>query len=115
MKISHWKFEFSSHNFLPQIDRRVDARIEKFHQNVEDQLRQQREAAQFKANPAKVLEKQPFIPEKADKPLTELSNFELHSDKRARERETYEQRRKHKEAELESQKRQVKVILSFRS
>ena len=52
-------------------------------------------------------EKQPFIPKPADKPLLEVSNFELHSDRRAREREEYDMLRKQKEAELEAHKRQV--------
>ena len=56
-------------------------------------------------------EKQPFVPKPAEKPLLEVSNFELHSDRRAREREEFDLQRKQKEAELEAQKRQVSSIL----
>jgi hypothetical protein len=37
-----------------------------------------------------------------------VSNFELHSDRRAREREQFDQQQKQKEAEIEGMKRQVK-------
>ena len=70
-------------------------------------MQQQREAAQFKARPATVLEHAPFIPLPSDKPLSEVSNFELHSDRRALERENFEHKKKEREVELEAMKRQV--------
>ena len=47
------------------------------------------------------------MPKPSEKPLSEVSNFELHSDRRARDREEYDLQRKQKEAELEGMKRQA--------
>lgn len=77
---------------------------------MEEALRKQREAANFKAHPAKVLAAEPFVPAKSTKPLAEVSNFQLHSDKRAIEREQFTMQQKQKEAELESMKRQVRNL-----
>lgn len=93
---------------LFQIEKRVENRIQKWQKGVEEELRKQQEAAMFKARPAKVLYQEPFRPEHHDKPMTEISNFELHSDRRAREREAFELEKKRKEADLESMKRQVR-------
>lgn len=82
-------------------------RLHKWEEDIKRELKEQKEAANFKAKPPMVLEKQPFQPKPSDKPLSEVSNFELHSDRRAREREEFEQLRKQKEAELEANKRQV--------
>ena len=85
----------------------MEVRLDKWQKDVEDELRRQREAANFRAAPASVLEKEPFLPAKSEKPLAEVSNFELHSDRRAREREAYEAERMQKEAELEARKLEV--------
>ena len=43
------------------------------------------------------------VPKPSDKPLTEIDpNFQLHSDKRAEEREEYEMKRRNKEAEMDA-------------
>jgi targeting protein for Xklp2 len=89
----------------------VEERLHKWQEEVKKELKEQREAANFKARPVTVLDKQPFQPKPSDKPLSEVSNFELHSDRRAREREEFEQMRKQKEAELEANKRQVKIAV----
>ena len=91
-----------------QIERRVEARINKWQDDVKEELRQQRQEALFKARPASVLEKAPFVPLPSDKPLSEIDNFQLNSDRRAEEREAYEMQKKHREAEQESLKRQVR-------
>eukprot|EP00094_Tigriopus_californicus_P006476 TCALIF_06236-PB protein Name:"Similar to TPX2 Targeting protein for Xklp2 homolog (Patiria pectinifera)" AED:0.07 eAED:0.05 QI:246/0.66/0.57/1/1/1/7/271/703 len=93
--------------FHHEIEKRVENRIQKWQKGVEEELRKQQEAALFKARPAKVLYQEPFRPEHHDKPMTEISNFELHSDRRAREREVFELEKKRKEADLESMKRQL--------
>jgi targeting protein for Xklp2 len=51
------------------------------------------------------------LPKPSEKPLSEVSNFELHSDRRARDREEYDLQRKQKEAELEGMKRQASRYL----
>lgn len=93
--------------FHHEMEKRVENRIQKWQKGVEEELRKQQEAAMFKARPAKVLYQEPFRPEHHDKPMTEISNFELHSDRRAREREAFELEKKRKEADLESMKRQL--------
>ena len=50
-----------------------------------------------KATEAKVLNMEPFLPKPADKPLIEISNFKLHTDKRAEDRANYDQQKKKKE------------------
>ena len=48
------------------------------------------------------------MPKPSEKPFTEIDpNFQLHSDKRAEEREEYDMRRKNKEAELDAARRQM--------
>ncbi len=56
-----------------------------------------------------MLETAPFVPERSAKMPTDITNFELHSDRRARERENYEMHKKHHEAELEARKRRVRL------
>merc|ERR1719450_667017 len=90
------------------IEQRVEERKRKWEEDVENELKQQREATKFKARPARVLEEEIFVPKPSDKPLTEIDpNFQLHSDKRAEEREEYEMRRKNKEAEMDAARRQM--------
>ena len=85
----------------------MDERVKKWNLDIEEEMRRNREAANFKANPAKVLDQPQFKPTKSDKPLAEVSNFELHSDKRARDREEFEMRKKQREAGIEVMKREV--------
>ncbi|CAL1265758.1 unnamed protein product [Larinioides sclopetarius] len=63
----------------------------------------------FKAQPADVLKKRPFIPEKAPQPKLEIEEFHLHTEKRASERQRLEEIKKAEELEkqriLEEQKR----------
>ncbi|XP_021358329.1 targeting protein for Xklp2 homolog isoform X2 [Mizuhopecten yessoensis] len=73
---------------------------------IEEELRQQRQQATFKATNSDVLIKKPFVPAKSLKPLTDVNDFELNTDKRSKSREVYEQRRKAHEAEAEALKRQ---------
>lgn len=65
---------------------------------------------QFKARPAKVLEKKPFIPTKAERPVVEVKNFMLNTNKRAKEREEFEQKLKERELIVEETKKQVKHV-----
>ncbi|KAL3860699.1 hypothetical protein ACJMK2_010790 [Sinanodonta woodiana] len=75
------------------------------HQKVEEQLNREREAAIFKALPSTVVHKEPFLPKKSTKVLTEVSNVELSTVKRAMQREAFDMHRKAQEAELEAAKR----------
>ena len=81
--------------------------MQKWHDEVEAELRKQREAAEFRAREAEILRKDPFIPKPSEKPLSEIDNFELHSDRRAAEREEYEMKKRERDVEKESLRRQV--------
>ncbi|KAJ6655887.1 hypothetical protein lerEdw1_004657 [Lerista edwardsae] len=93
--------------FQLAIDKRGEMRHEMWRQQLKEEMRQQKEAASFKAQPSTVVHQVPFMPKKDSKPLSEdLSgsavpeNFELATERRARERKEFEMRL----AELEAEK-----------
>jgi len=92
--------------FKLKIEERVEARLTQWQENVEKELEDQKKAALFKATEAKVLNQVPFMTKPSDKPLSEISNFKLHSDRRAEEREAFDLKVKQKEADLEGAKRE---------
>lgn len=98
-----------SHNLrrILQLEKRLKSRIQKWQKDLEEEQKKLNEAAKFKAHPAKVLGKQPFIPMKSDRPLVELSNYELHSERRAKERKEFDVKKKQKATELEAIKKEV--------
>ncbi|KAK3608033.1 hypothetical protein CHS0354_031019 [Potamilus streckersoni] len=89
-----------------KIDARGAKRAAEWKAKVEEQLNKEREAAIFKALPSTVVHKDPFVPKKSSKVLTEVSNVELSTVKRAMQREAFDMHRKAQEAELEAAKRQ---------
>jgi len=89
------------------IEDRVEARLTQWQEDVEKELEDQKKATQFKATEAKVLSQVPFVPKPSDKPLSEISNFTLHSDRRAEEREAFDMKVKQKEADMEGAKREL--------
>jgi len=93
--------------FSLAIEERVETRLAKWQDNVAKELEEQRKATQFKATEPKVLTSAPFVPKPSDKPLSEISNVVLHSDKRAEERAAYELERAAKEAALEGARREM--------
>ena len=54
-----------------------------------------------------VLSTAPFQPRPSEKPLSEVGNFMLHSERRAQEREAFDIKLKQKEAEMEGAKREL--------
>merc|ERR1719397_927085 len=93
--------------FKLTIEERVEERLTKWHASVEKEQEAQRKAALFKATDPKVLSKAPFEPRPSEKPLSEVSNFSLHTDRRAEERTRFEMKLKQKEAEIEGAKREL--------
>eukprot|EP00096_Caligus_rogercresseyi_P011310 TRINITY_DN440_c0_g1_i2.p1 TRINITY_DN440_c0_g1~~TRINITY_DN440_c0_g1_i2.p1 ORF type:complete len:690 (-),score=233.25 TRINITY_DN440_c0_g1_i2:349-2268(-) len=89
--------------FNLDIEKRVEARLKKWEESIEEESKKQKEAATFKARPAKL--GVPFVPAPSNKPLVEISNFELHTDRRAVEREAFEMQKKEKEVEIQEYKR----------
>ncbi|XP_052060754.1 targeting protein for Xklp2 homolog isoform X2 [Mytilus californianus] len=79
-------------------------RSEERKRQIEEELHPK---VQFKARPPEVLRKEPFIPEKSTKPLTDISEFSLNTEKRAYDREGFEMHKKSKEAEIEAVKRRI--------
>ena len=92
----------------------MEARVSKWQESLEAELKAQRDAALFKARDPEVLYKEPFVPKGSEKPLSEIDNFQLHSDRRAAEREQFERLKKQKEAELEGMKRQASFLIVYR-
>jgi len=88
------------------IEERVESRLTQWQKNVEKELEEQKKAAQFKASEPKVLEKTPFVPRPSDKPLSEIANIVLHSDRRAEERVAFDLKLKQREVDLEGAKRE---------
>ncbi|NXP56114.1 TPX2B protein, partial [Heliornis fulica] len=85
--------------FNLQIDERGAAKLESWKQQLEEDLKRQKEAACFKARPNTVVYQEPFVPKKENKLLSESlsgsvvpESFELATEKRARERQEFEKR-----------------------
>ncbi|KAM6248332.1 targeting protein for Xklp2 isoform 1-T5 [Porphyrio hochstetteri] len=79
------------------IDERGAAKLESWKQQLEEDLRRQKEAACFKARPNTVVYQEPFVPRKENKQLSESlsgsvvpESFELATEKRAKERQEFE-------------------------
>jgi len=92
--------------FQLKIEERVETRLNKWQEDIKKELDDQRKAANFKANEPKVLHQAPFVPKPSDRQLSEISNFTLHSDRRAVERQAYEKERLKKELDIEQAKRE---------
>ncbi|XP_025833078.1 targeting protein for Xklp2 homolog isoform X2 [Agrilus planipennis] len=61
-------------------------------------------APQFKARPAKVLQMKPFEPQKPMKHLREIPSFELNTDRRAKERQMFEEKMKYRDELIKAQR-----------
>ncbi|XP_078092437.1 targeting protein for Xklp2 isoform X2 [Mustelus asterias] len=99
--------------FHLRLDERGAIRDQRWAQMMKEELRQQKEATCFKANPNAVIYREPFQPKKADRSLIEKfdstvqEKFELATEKRAKERAEFEMRKVEKEVmreKLENQK-----------
>uniref|UniRef100_A0A2K6K055 TPX2 microtubule nucleation factor n=1 Tax=Rhinopithecus bieti TaxID=61621 RepID=A0A2K6K055_RHIBE len=95
--------------FCLETDRRGALKAQTWKHQLEEELRQQKEAACFKARPNTVISQEPFVPKKERKSVAEgLSGslvqepFQLATEKRAKERQELEKRM----AEVEAQKAQ---------
>lgn len=61
---------------------------------------------QFKARPATVLQKEPFVPKKSARPLVEMTDILLNTERRAEDREGFHRLLREKEEHIESIRRQ---------
>ncbi|KFP19424.1 Targeting protein for Xklp2-B, partial [Egretta garzetta] len=101
--------------FNLQIDERGAAKLQSWKQQLEEDLKRQKEAACFKARPNTVVYQEPFVPKKENKLLSESlsgsivpENFELATEKRAKERQEFEKRLADIEAIKEKHQEQVR-------
>ncbi|XP_020933756.1 targeting protein for Xklp2 isoform X2 [Sus scrofa] len=88
--------------FCLETDRRGALKAQTWKHQLEEELKQQKEAACFKARPNTVISQEPFVPKIEKKSLTVQETFQLATEKRARERQELEKRM----AEVEAQKAQ---------
>uniref|UniRef100_A0A673UUT2 TPX2 microtubule nucleation factor n=1 Tax=Suricata suricatta TaxID=37032 RepID=A0A673UUT2_SURSU len=86
--------------FCLETDRRGALKAQTWKHQLEEELKQQREAACFKARPNTVISQEPFVPKKEKKSLAVQEPFQLATEKRAKERQELERRM----AEVEAQK-----------
>lgn len=70
------------------------------------------EENKFKARPASVVHKKPFVPKKPDHQLT-ICEFSLSTEKRAKEREEFDKLVKERENEIEKMKQLVSFLLTL--
>ncbi|XP_026718219.1 targeting protein for Xklp2 isoform X2 [Athene cunicularia] len=85
--------------FNLQVDERGAAKLQSWKQQLQEDLKRQKEAACFKARPNTVVYQEPFVPKKENKLLSESlsgsvvpESFELATEKRAKERRKFERR-----------------------
>ncbi|NWR46994.1 TPX2B protein, partial [Regulus satrapa] len=85
--------------FHLQVDERGAAKLQRWKQQFEEELKMQKEAACFKARPNTVIYQEPFVPKKEHKVLSESlsgsvvpESFELATERRAKERQEFEKR-----------------------
>ncbi|XP_045151223.1 targeting protein for Xklp2 isoform X2 [Echinops telfairi] len=88
--------------FCLETDRRGALKMQTWKHQLEEELKQQKEAACFKARPNTTISQEPFIPKKEKKSAAVQEPFQLATEKRAQERQELER----KMAELEAQKAQ---------
>lgn len=86
--------------FCLETDRRGALKAQTWKHQLEEELKQQREAACFKARPNTVISQEPFVPKKEKKSIAVQEPFQLATEKRAKERQELEKRM----AEVEAQK-----------
>ncbi|NXQ93802.1 TPX2B protein, partial [Sagittarius serpentarius] len=101
--------------FNLQIDERGAAKLQSWKQQLKEDLKRQKEAACFKARPNTVVYQEPFVPKKENKLLSESlsgfvvpENFELATEKRAKERQEFEKRLADIEAVRERHQEQIR-------
>ncbi|XP_008965771.2 targeting protein for Xklp2 isoform X2 [Pan paniscus] len=88
--------------FCLETDRRGALKAQTWKHQLEEELRQQKEAACFKARPNTIISQEPFVPKKEKKSVAVQEPFQLATEKRAKERQELEKRM----AEVEAQKAQ---------
>ncbi|NXX11959.1 TPX2B protein, partial [Podargus strigoides] len=101
--------------FNLQVDERGAAKLQSWKQQLEEDLKRQKEAACFKARPNTVVYQEPFVPKKDNKPCSESlsgsivpESFELATEKRAKERQEFDKQVANRGALKERYREQVR-------
>ncbi|NXM83801.1 TPX2B protein, partial [Oenanthe oenanthe] len=101
--------------FHLQVDERGAAKLQSWKQQLEEDLKRQKEAACFKARPNTVMYQEPFVPKIEHKMLSESlsgsvvpESFELATERRAKERQEFEKRLADAEALRERYEEQIR-------
>ncbi|KFV05313.1 Targeting protein for Xklp2-B, partial [Pterocles gutturalis] len=101
--------------FNLQVDERGAAKLQSWKQQLQEELKKQKEAACFKARPNTVVYQEPFVPKKENKLLSESlsgsivpEGFELATEKRAKERQEFEKRLANREARRERRQEEIR-------
>eukprot|EP00026_Physarum_polycephalum_P003894 Phypoly_transcript_03911.p1 GENE.Phypoly_transcript_03911~~Phypoly_transcript_03911.p1 ORF type:complete len:663 (+),score=153.91 Phypoly_transcript_03911:91-2079(+) len=102
-------FAFAPPVTLPQpfyllSEARGEQHAQKFQQQVQEEEKEKKEMALFKAHPIPIVT--PFEPKKTDKPLTIISDFELNSDVRSQQRRKFEMQKNEKAKLAEETRKQ---------
>ena len=69
-----------------------------------------KEDVEFKANPASVLQKEPFVPQKVVRPLLTVDNVVLHSEVRSEQRAKFDAKRMREEYERMTENLQRRAL-----
>ncbi|NWI49121.1 TPX2 protein, partial [Calyptomena viridis] len=101
--------------FHLQVDERGAAKLQSWKLQLKEDLKRQKEAACFKARPNTVMYQEPFVPKKEHKLLAESlsgsvvpENFELATERRAKERQEFEKRLARVEAMKERYQEEIR-------
>ncbi|KAG0724472.1 Targeting protein for Xklp2 [Chionoecetes opilio] len=86
--------------FALQADQRGAVKQERFKHQMDEESKADAMRRKFHAQSDQVVHKTPFVPEKSQKPLTELSNLTLNTEVKASQRHEYNQQRKMMEEEM---------------
>ncbi|XP_019746759.1 targeting protein for Xklp2 isoform X2 [Hippocampus comes] len=80
------------------LDERGTVKSDRLEQMMKEEQKKIKETATFKARPNKVTQKEPFQPKKEDRPALVVESFELATERRARNRDEFQQHLCEKEA-----------------
>ena len=125
LPVKQLKPSTKSEPFQLRCDERAASRVDRWAKQVEDEVKEMREQAEFKAtkNYEKVLSGKPWQPKLEHKSMTEPLNVVLRSDARAKEREELQKRRLEeikekenlrKEQEIQQEELKKKELKEFR-
>eukprot|EP00743_Colponemidia_sp_Colp-15_P001972 GILK01002145.1.p1 GENE.GILK01002145.1~~GILK01002145.1.p1 ORF type:complete len:714 (-),score=130.71 GILK01002145.1:182-2245(-) len=94
---------------LRSVQRSEAARADWAHKVEAELEAEMHQFSSFKAQPTPQTTHEPFIVKKSTKPLTEVTDFQLNSDRRADVRHEFEARKAEREAEKDAMRRQAVV------